>query len=116
MRCYSLTLGARNTRSAQRYFHVRDDHTVRKITERHFPDGFTILEADGGWFDPTKRRFIKEESRQLLVCAKSLRPVKAWCRELAIALHQKELLVIELGAAQTLKFPAAPNRGRADYP
>jgi hypothetical protein len=74
---------------------------LRAITQRHFPEGFTILHADGGWFDPAAGRFVAEESRQILVCAPHRRRLRPWCDELARALKQKELLVVELGPAMT---------------
>ena len=49
---------------------------------------------------------MKEESRQILVCAESLTRLRPWCRELAARLHQKELLVIELGTARKFSFKA----------
>ena len=100
--CYSLILGARNTPSAGRRFKRADEEQIRAITFRHFPDGFTVLNADGGWFDPA-RGFIEEDSRQILVCAPNLRALRPWCDELARALQQKELLVFALGPASTFK-------------
>jgi hypothetical protein len=99
MKCYSLTLGARHASGAGRRFAAADDTRVRLITRRHFPEGFTILHAQGGWFDPAARRFVAEESRQILVCATSRRRLRPWCRDLARGLKQKELLVVELGPA-----------------
>jgi hypothetical protein len=96
-KCYSLLLGARNTPGRGKRFTRADDALVREITFRHFPDGFTVLNADGGWFDPTRRRFVREESRQLLVCTNRLAALRSWCTELGHALHQEELLVVELG-------------------
>lgn len=102
LKCFSLILGARNTPSAGKRFTRADEQRIREITFRHFPDGFTVLNADGGWFDP-QRGFIEEESRQILVCAKSLRSLRRWCDELARAMQQKELLVVEVGAASAFK-------------
>ena len=107
LKCFSLVIGARNTPAAGRNFARVDEERVREITFRHFPDGFTVLNADGGWYDP-QRGFIEEDSRQLLVCAPSLAALRPWCNELAHALKQKELLVVELGPASTFK----PRRGR----
>lgn len=108
LRCYSLLLGARNTPSAGRRFRAKDEEEIRRITFRHFPAGFTILNADGGWYDP-QRGFVAEDSRQILVCAPSLAATRAWTRELAAALAQKALLLVELGRAHALEFPA-PSR------
>jgi hypothetical protein len=94
MRCYSLLLGARN---ARRTFSRNDDARVRAITLRHFPTGFTILNSAGAGYDPARRRFIMEQSRQILVCSSSVRRLRRWARELAAALNQHELLVVELG-------------------
>lgn len=83
-----------------------NDAAIRDTTFRHFPDGFTILNADGGWFDPERKEFLEEESRQVLVCAESSSALQAWCTELAEALRQKELLVIELGPATIFRRAA----------
>ena len=104
MKCFSLNLGARNTPKAGRHFSAPDEKAIRAITQRHFPEGFTILDAAGGWFDPVRGRFVQEESRQILVCAPDLRRLKPWCRELAARLKQRELLVIELGTARKFAF------------
>lgn len=104
MKCYSLLLGARNTPAAGKRFSAADEARVRDITFRHFPDGFTVLNADGGWFDPTRKKFVEEDSRQVLVCAADRRQLRAWCHELADALKQKELLIVELGPATTYRF------------
>lgn len=102
LRCFSLLLGARNTPGAGQHFAPEDDERLREVTFRHFPAGFTVLNAEGGWFDPD-RGFIAEESRQILVCAPTLAAVRRWCRELAQVLRQKELLVVEMGTAATFR-------------
>ena len=107
MKCFSVILGARNTPSAGRRFTQKDDAAIRALTASHFPLGFTILNADGGWFDPHRAEFIEEESRQILVCTSDRRVLKNWCAALAEALRQKELLVVELGAARTFRFAPA---------
>jgi hypothetical protein len=99
MKCYSLMLGARNTPTAGRNFRPQDDEQIRAITFRYFPAGFTILHANGGWFDPKQRRFIEEESRQLLVCTDNPNSLEAWCEDLLRTLQQAELLVVEVGPA-----------------
>ena len=114
MKCYSLLLGARNTPAATARFSKEDEDRLRSVTFRHFPDGFTILNADGGWFDPLKKTFVKEESRQILICTSQPRKLAAWCEDLRKALKQDELLVVELGRAST--FPAkvkSPRRAQA---
>lgn len=110
MNCYSLILGARHTSATGTRFGGREERRIREITRRHFPAGFTILRADGGWFDPDLARFVAEESRQLLVCAPSRRPLAPWCRELARALGQKELIVVELGRA--IRFRPTGKHGK----
>jgi hypothetical protein len=68
------------------------------------------LNADGGWFDPVKKRFIKEQSRQILVCTSQPGKLAAWCDELCTALKQEELLVIELGRASTFSAKTSAAR------
>jgi hypothetical protein len=104
MKCFSLILGARNTSAAGTRFLKRDDALIRSLTARHFPDGFTILAADGGWFDPARKAFVEEASRQILVCSRKQASIRAWCADLAHALNQKELLVVELGIARTFRY------------
>lgn len=103
MKCFSVLLGARNTPRAGRKFTRKDDAAIRALTARYFPDGFTILHAEGVWFDPQKAEFIEEQSRQLLVSTSDRRLLRAWCAALADALRQKELLVVELGPARTFQ-------------
>ena len=110
MKCFSLILGARNTPTAGKKFSKRDDAAIRDITARHFPDGFTVLNADGAWFDRETRKFIEEESRQLLVCAAHRANLHRWCQELGAALQQKELLIVELGGASPFIVKAAGSR------
>ena len=79
---------------------------IRELTAHHFPDGFTILNAEGGWYDTERRIFVEEAARQILICTADLRELKAWCAALAGALRQKELLVVELGVARTFRYHA----------
>ncbi|HYP16670.1 MAG TPA: DUF3574 domain-containing protein [Opitutus sp.] len=104
MKCFSLLLGARNTPAAAARFAPADEELVRSITFRHFPDGFTMLRAEGGWFDPAQGAFVEEESRQVIVCAPSRRPLRPWLEELAVAMKQDELIVVDHG--QSVKFRA----------
>lgn len=97
--CYSLLLGARSTPGKGARFPAEDEEKLRAITARHFPEGFTVLNADGAWFDPEARRFIEEEARQVIVCTDRRGRLRSWCEELASALAQKELLVTEVGPA-----------------
>jgi hypothetical protein len=103
-KCFSLLLGARNTPAAGKHFTKADDEKIRALTFRHFPDGFTILNASGGWFDPSRRRFVEEDSRQILVCTSNVRSLRPWLNDLAATLEQKELLVIELGRSMTYQL------------
>lgn len=110
LKCYSLLLGARNTPSHGKRFSNADDAQIRDLTIRHFPAGFTILNADGGWFDPEAQAFIKEESRQILICTDEQAALRRWCAELAEALQQDELLVVEVGAAVSFRVNAHRSR------
>lgn len=109
MKCFSLLLGARHTGTHGPRFKASDDRRIREITRNHFPEGFTILAARGGWFDPDAARFVEEESRQILVCAPAVRLV-AWCRDLAQAFKQGELLVVELGTARRFRMKSGRAR------
>lgn len=104
MRCYSLMIGARN-RPGRRRFSPAADATLQQVTGRHFPGGFTIIHAAGGWFDPDRRKFVREESRQVLVAAARPARLRAWCAELAAALRQEELIVWELGRLRRFRRP-----------
>ena len=104
MQWYALTLGARNTPAARRQFSRADDALIRRITQKHFPDGFTILEARGGWWDSGRNRFVREESRQIQVSAKTPAAVRRWAGELGRALGQSELIVLKLGPALPLRL------------
>jgi hypothetical protein len=77
MKLFSVLLGARNTPASGRAFTRKDDRLLRTLTSRHFPDGFTILNADGGWYDPDKARFVEEQSRQILVGTDDRRQLRA---------------------------------------
>ncbi|ACB75415.1 DUF3574 domain-containing protein [Opitutus terrae] len=95
--CWSLLIGASRVRSGRRTFSRGDDRLIQQITTEHFPDGYTILRASGGWFDPAQHKFVREESRQVLICGARLPAVRRWARRLGAALHQKELLLIAHG-------------------
>ena len=108
MQWWSLLIGARKLRAKARRFSRADDRLIQEITTRHFPAGFTILNAVGGWFDSARRRFIHEESRQVLIGGATPAQVRRWGRELGRALAQEEIVVIRIGTALRL-----PVRGRA---
>jgi hypothetical protein len=103
MQCWSLLIGARSLRTNARRFSRADDRLLQEITTRHFPAGFTILHATGGWFDSTRHRFIHEESRQVLIAGATRARVRRWGLELGRALAQEELVVIRLGTAFRLQ-------------
>jgi len=109
MKCFLLIIGSGSDKRSKRRFSKRSDRTIRELTEKHFPDGFTILNADGGWFDPTRKKFIEEAARQILVCTAKRSALSRWCAELARATHQKELLVVELGVARTFRYHFRPS-------
>jgi hypothetical protein len=104
MPCWSLLIGARKLRAKARRFSRADDRLLETITTQHFPTGFTILRAVGGWFDPAQRRFIHEESRQVLIGDATPAAMRRWGRELGRALAQKEIVVIRLGTAVRLRM------------
>jgi hypothetical protein len=103
MKSYSLMIGARNVRGT---FARRDERILQGITARHFPEGFAILDAKGGWYDPAERSFKREDARQILVCTAQSVRIPAWCRELGKALKQKEVLIVEVGAARRFRIKA----------
>lgn len=111
MKSYSLLLGAKNSTGNGKRFSRRDDARLCRITQRYFKNGFTIQNAQGGWFDVVAKRFVREESRQIIVCAESRAPLRAWCRELIQAFGQEELLLIALGPPiRVRRRPAAGTR------
>lgn len=109
--CWSLLIGASRIHGDRRRFTRGDDRLIQRITTRHFPTGFTILRASGGWFDPARRRFVREESRQVLICGADAAAVRRWGRELGAALRQKELLLVAMGRGVSLAI-AERNRAR----
>lgn len=102
--CWSLLIGASRLEGARRTFSTRDERIIQEITTRHFPGGYTILSASGGWFDPVRRRFIREDSRQVLICGAPLGAVRRWACKLGAALGQKELLLVAHGRGLSLKI------------
>lgn len=101
MKSYSLLIGARNNRGR---FQRKDEMLLEKITARHFPGGFTILDASGAWYDAARKIFRREQARQILICTSSPRKLAPWCRELGEALGQRELLVIEAGTVRRFRI------------
>jgi len=100
---YSLLLGARQTRGTTAEISAADDALLREITARHFPEGFIILKSGGGRFDPARKVFVEEDSRQVLVTTTRPALLRPWCNELGAALGQEEFLIVELGAAATFR-------------
>jgi hypothetical protein len=102
---WSVLIGARQARRGGRFSRT-DDRLLQTITAKYFPAGYTILEARGGWFDAATRRFIREDSRQILVTSDGMRTVRAWANALRIALNQKELLLIQMGSPRIIRARA----------
>lgn len=100
---YAVMIGVREDPGLSR----TDDRVIQEITCRHFPDGFTITEARGGWWDPARRKFIRERSRQIQVRSGDGRSVLAWVRALGRRLRQKEILLVKTGLARTVPIPPA---------
>jgi hypothetical protein len=103
-RCFSLLIGARNTPRGGERFQRADERTIRKLTVKYFPNGFTILNAKGVWYDAEKKKFVREESRQILISTSNRRLLLAWGRRLGRELSQKELILVELGPVRTLRI------------
>jgi hypothetical protein len=100
MKAYSLLVGSK---AGQRRFSAVDEQRLRTITARHFPDGFTILDADGVWYDPETKKFSREAARQILVCTQKVSHVRRWSQEIGKALQQRELLLVETGSAKKIR-------------
>jgi hypothetical protein len=101
MKSYSLLIGSNNARGR---FLRRDEKLLQDITARHFPQGFTILNAKGSWYDATSKSFRREDAREVLVCTRRPQDLRRWCRELGRALRQKELLLVETGTARRIRL------------
>lgn len=76
VRCWSLLIGSQRLRTRSSFSRA-DERLIQRITAEHFPEGYTILAARGGWYDPARRRFIREATRQVLVTAASLAQARA---------------------------------------
>ena len=101
---WSVLVGARQLPGGRRFTRA-DERRLQEITAAHFPAGYTILEARGGWFDPARRRFVREPSREILVTSGSLRQVRAWSRALGRALRQKEMILTRVGVVRRIRIP-----------
>lgn len=110
--CWSILIGARRIGS-RRSFTADDELRLQAITADHFPNGYTILEAKGGWFDPTSRRFVREDSRQILVTSASFPAVKTWAIALGSALRQKEIILVKVGNTRRIRIRHADRRTKA---
>lgn len=110
MKCYSIILGARNTRS--KHISRDDEIRIQQITARYFPGGFSILNVKGGWFDPVANRFIREEARQLWICTTRHKVLRQWVKELGRALRQREIIVMEFGRARRQRITGAVGEQR----
>ncbi|HEX2860949.1 MAG TPA: hypothetical protein VHN79_04890 [Lacunisphaera sp.] len=104
MKCYSVVIGARNSR---RRWTRRDERTAQEITLRHFPAGCSFLKVNGAWYDPEAGSFRREEAREIVVTTRSAAKLNAWCQELGRALGQRELLVLAKGTARRLRVGRA---------
>jgi hypothetical protein len=105
MKAYSILIGSPNT---TRRIARREERALQTIVARHFPNGFTILDAKGAWHDARRRSFRKEDARQVLVCTAQPRKLAACCRELGAALRQQEIVVFAIGAARRFVLPKRP--------
>ena len=45
-----------------------DDFAARAVTAQ-FPDGFTVMDGSGQWYDQSSGKLIREQSKILLVAA-----------------------------------------------
>ena len=100
--CWSILIGARRIGSRSTFSRT-DDRRLQAITAKHFPAGYTVLEASGGWYDSSIRKFVREDSRQVLVTSASIRAVEQWARALGTAFRQKELLLVKLGGIRRIR-------------
>jgi hypothetical protein len=110
MQCWSLLIGASRLRAQARRFSRADERRIQRITAEHFPSGFTVLAATGGWFDPDQGKFVVEESRQVIICGASAAAVRIWAEMLGRVLRQKELVVMRQGDAIRLHIRAVAER------
>lgn len=101
MKTYSLIVGARTVSGSVR-FEPSQEKRLLDITREHFPDGFTLLCARGGWWNASTHRFEKEESREVRVVSANNAKVVQWARAVGTALKQKEVLVTEIGRVRRL--------------
>lgn len=99
MKTYSLLVGARAAFNSGE-FSPAQERLLLNVTREHFPQGFTLLRARGGWWNPDAQRFEREESREVRVVCSAYRPVLAWARGVCTALKQKEVLITEIGCAR----------------
>jgi hypothetical protein len=106
-------IGARHWRGRRRFSRTADA-LILVVTRKYFPDGFTVTRTTGGWFDPARRKFVREESRQVTVAAPGPGSLRAWCGELAARLRQREVVVLELGRLR--RFRPARARQSGDRP
>jgi hypothetical protein len=98
--CYAVLLGSRNGRG----FSARDDRKLQSITRNYFPEGFTIIETKGGWWNPEANTFVRETSRQIQVCSEKRKAVQTWARMLGRELNQKEILLLKVGSARRIRI------------
>lgn len=100
---WSLFLGAKQVGKRRSLFSRTEDLTLQRITADHFPKGYTIVEAKGGWYDAATKRFVREDSRQIYVTADSEAAVDRWAKDLGATLKQKELMVVRVGRQKRVR-------------
>lgn len=83
----------------RRGFGAANERLVHEITRKHFPDGYSVVHLQGGWYDPAAQSFVREQSRQIMVRSSSRLFATRWARELGNALHQREVVLLRMGSA-----------------
>lgn len=102
-RLYSVIVGARNGRAS---ISLRDEREIQRITLQHFPSGCSILEVSGMWADPSKGTFRREKARQIMITTGEPQKLDRWARQLGRFMAQKELLMVEVGKAKSVRIRA----------
>ncbi len=101
MKTYSLLVGSRAL-SGNAKFQSHQDKLLQDTTREHFPGGFTILRARGGWWNSTTKRFETEESREVRVVTSRYQAVARWARAIGAVLGQREVILTESGRARKI--------------
>src|SRR5215216_4138391 len=98
--CYAVLIGSRRGRG----FSKRDERELQTITRKYFPEGFTIIETQGGWWNAETATFVRETSRQIQVCSQKRKRVNTWAQALGRKLDQKEILLVKVGSARRIRI------------